>query len=287
MSQYDFIFAENCYTAAQTAVAANEFEKAFYFIERGFRQGITLKMVNSDSLLVQLKRKHQWESTRNKYDSLHNIYLNNINWELRHCIDSLYALDHKWRNKHELHPWNFLWRPFIWHKWKKVTKHIVEDTLIGIIKKYGYPSERLIGLSIDTLPSGKTYFSASNSYCFTIFIHYFSVPRNIHINKLLKDEVKQGYLTPQAFARIVDYQTKWGKQKYYQGLPFFQWYSHFPIDYSKDMEVIENHRKEIGLGSIKFEKSLWDRGFKIGKLERLKQYGHIYLFRTYYDSLKP
>lgn len=285
--QYEFVFAENCYTAAQTAIVAKDFNNAFYFIKRGFRQGITLEMVSNDSLLVQLKRKQQWESTKNKYDSLHQIYLNNINWKLRHCIDSLDNLDQKWRNKHETHPWNFLWRPFIWHKWKKVTKHIVEDTLVELIKKYGYPGGRLIGFSVDTLPDGKLFQGLSASACLTIFKHYYSVPRNLYINSLIEKQVVNGFLTPDDYATIIDFETKWGKQKYYQGLPTFQYFSHFPIDYSKDMEIIEKNRKAIGLGTIGLNNRLFKRSFKIGKLKRLKQYGHIYLFKTYYDSLKP
>ena len=65
---------------------------------------------------------------------------------MRGKINELHALDQKWRNKHELHSWNFLWRPIIGLQWRKVVRRIVENELMPLINKYGYPGERLIGV---------------------------------------------------------------------------------------------------------------------------------------------
>lgn len=111
--KYDFVFAEDCYRAAQTAVIDNDSTSALTFIERATKQGVKKEKVVMDSILIGLKKSKFWTEYEKSYDSLRNIYLESINWELRSKINELYDLDQLYRDKHELHPWNFLWRPLI------------------------------------------------------------------------------------------------------------------------------------------------------------------------------
>ena len=65
-----------------------------------------------------------WSIFEGYYDSIRNEYIAAIDWNLRQKINEIHDLDQKYRDKHELHPWNFLWRPLIWIKWKKTSKKI-------------------------------------------------------------------------------------------------------------------------------------------------------------------
>lgn len=282
-NDYSFVFAENCYTATQTAVVAGDYNNAFRFLQRCFLQGLELEIVDDDSILVQLKGQKQWESVKSKYDSLNRIYKGNIDWELRFKIDSLNNLDRALRDKHENHPWNFLWRRFILLKWRKVTKSVVENGLYQIIKEKGYPGERLIGVDKKWMKyKYQQERNAKGSYfAFVILIHYYNIPRKLQMEELLKEAVKKGNLTPSHFASIMDFQAKWGKDKYYHGGFYNEWHK------TKDttqFTQINQRRLAIGLGDFQFRDKKWDRGIKIGKLKLQGYFKHISFFATRFDE---
>jgi hypothetical protein len=280
-NRYDFVFANDCYTATQTAIVDKQFDKAFSFIGRGFKQGLKIEIIDEDSILVELKNHSQWEEMVNKYDSLRNIYINNVDWNLRACIDSLNDLDQKLRDKHELHPWNFLWRPFIWWKWCSVTKHIVEDTLFQIIKEKGYPAEKLIGLDEKWMHYKIKRDSKRSFFACTILIHYYSKPRKFEINKLLEEEIRKGNITPDQYASIIDFQAEWGKEKYYKVLYYNQ------TQKTNDTTLfltINKNRYNIGLESIDAWEKKWQRGLYICKSLNEGNYKHIKLFATRCDD---
>src|SRR5690606_22197093 len=131
----------------------------------------------------------RWEAFTQQYDSLRRIYIGRVNWELRFKMNQLYDLDQKWRDKHELHPWNFLWRPFIWAKWKKVTKKIVVNELTPLIDSLGFPGEKLIGLDEKWMHYKRRTDGVGTSFAFMILVHYFSKPREISLNEILYKEI--------------------------------------------------------------------------------------------------
>ena len=55
-SKYDFVFAEDCFRAAQTATLSNDSISSFLFLERAVNQGLTKKRIVNDSILIDLKR---------------------------------------------------------------------------------------------------------------------------------------------------------------------------------------------------------------------------------------
>lgn len=279
--EFSFVFAKNCYTATQTAIVANQYDKAFLFIERCFLQGLKIDIVDDDSILVQLKSHQQWKCTVLKYDSLREIYEKKINWDLRNCINELYDLDQKWRDKHELNPGNNIWRPSIWKKWKNVTKDIVENKLLPMIIENGFPGEQLIGVDEKWMHHKKTKDSKGSNFTFTILIHYYSTPRKSNINTLLMEEIKKGNISPEHYASIIDFQAKWGKGKYYDGLYYNQW--HKTNDTSL-FSVINTNRQNIGLESLSVLDKKLKRGLMICKLLNEGIYKNIWLFISRCDS---
>jgi hypothetical protein len=183
-SKYDFVFAEDCFRAAQTATFVNDTSNSFLFLERAVLQGITKKRILNDAVLTDLKNVEYWSTFENNYDSLRNEYISNVNWDLREKINELYDLDQKYRDKHQLHPWNFIWRPFIWIKWKRTTQDIVENELIPLIQEHGFPNEKLIGLDEAKFHHKQKQDGIKSNYAFMILIHYFSVPRATDFNEL-------------------------------------------------------------------------------------------------------
>ena len=133
-------------------------------------------------------------------------------------------------------------------KWGKITAKIVEDDLIPLIKKYGFPGEKLIGLDEKGFEYKVTRDGVRTTFAQTILIHYFSVPRTAEFNKLLFSSIKTGHISPSSYASIIDFQAQWGKNKYYKGLHYNEWHS---SKNKNELHLINKNRLSIGLPSIK------------------------------------
>jgi hypothetical protein len=270
--KYDFIFAEDCFRAAQTAAFINDTINSFLFLERAVRQGVTIKRIVNDSLLTDLKKVKYWSRFESNYDSIRTKYIAGIDWDLRGKINQFYDLDQKFRDKHELHPWNFIWRPLIWIKWKKTTKDIVEKNMIPIIKKYGFPNEKLIGLDDASFHQKQKHDRLKSNYAFMILIHYFSIPRPTDLNELLLSEIKTGNVHPKEYASLIDFQASFGKGKYYKGLHYNEWHR---SKNENELEEINKNRVEIGLDSFETYLKKHKRGLEICKEIKKGNHKHI------------
>lgn len=281
--EYNFLFAADCYTATQTAIIQTNYEQAISFMTEGVKQGLTLSMIEEDSILVKLKDYTKWNEIQINYDSLRSLYLSGINWELRNFIDSIYLLDNRWRNKYEkLHHWDFLRRPLIGYRWRKITKKIVEDTLIPIILEKGYPGEKIIGLNEKSVINRMdNHESKQSTLVLIILIHYYNRPRSLEINNFLKNEISKGNITPSHYASIIDFQAKWGKGKYCKVSFLNEWHV---LEDSNQFNQIDKERYDIGLESLKVKEAKFQRGINIGKQKEMGNFINIKLFRTCYDS---
>src|SRR5690554_6584678 len=72
--EYDFVFAEDCFRAAQTAVVDGDTASAFTFLKRATKQGVKLERILMDSLLVALQNSNYWPEYESNYDSMREIY---------------------------------------------------------------------------------------------------------------------------------------------------------------------------------------------------------------------
>lgn len=271
-SKYDFVFAEDCFRAAQTAVFINDSVNSFLFLERAVHQGLTKESIVNDSILIDLKQMKYWSIFENNYDSIRDEYIAAIDWDLRQKINKIYDLDQKYRDKHELHPWNFLWRPFIWIKWKKTTKKIVENELIPFIRKYGFPNEKLIGIDESSFHHKQKHDHLKSNYAFMILIHYFSTPRISEFNELLLSQIKSGNIHPRQYASLIDFQAKCGKGKYYKGLHYNEWNR---SKNENEIEQINKNRIKIGLEIFEVHAAKYKRGLKACKEKKKGNHKHI------------
>ena len=244
---YDFVFLGNCVSACQSAIAINNDTLAFYFATRAIKHGLKMNQIETEKTLKLLQTKAQWNTFSANYDSLRAIYTKSVNWELRKKINELYDRDQLWRDRHELQWWNFLWKPLIKRRWYKELEQIVEMELVPLIKQYGYPGEKLIGVDEKYMHHKSKNDSYNSSKIVIILIHYYSKNRNLD-DTFLIDEIKKGNLNAKQFADFHDFRARTsGKNDYY-----CQWYWNlkFMMSLNKNIteEDVNKRRAEIGLG---------------------------------------
>jgi hypothetical protein len=240
----DFVFLGNCVSACQTALVLNNDTLAFYFAERAVKQGLKMNQIESEKTLKLLMAKPQWVTFSSKYDSLRTIYSKSVNWELRNKINELHDRDQLWRDRHEIQWWNFLWKPIIKKIWYKELEKIVEIELLPLIKQYGYPGEKLIGID-EKYMHHKFREEHYNSFMVRlILIHYYSKDRSLD-DTFLIEEIKKGNLHAKQFADFHDFRAK---NDYYCQ---WSWNLKFimQINESVTEEAVNKRRTEIGLGT--------------------------------------
>ena len=143
-SQYDFIYAKHCLKALQICVTANDSLRADRWLEKCFKQGIPVWIIRTNEITNKSLAFSTTQKTLNKFDSLHSIYKASIDTTLREKIDSLLTIDQKYTRK--VNDGFVLFIPFYWLQWGINNKRQFE-LLKTIVEEYGYPEERLIGLS--------------------------------------------------------------------------------------------------------------------------------------------
>lgn len=278
--EYNFVFARHCYTATQTAIVAENLDKAFYFLKRGVRQGLTKDLIQYTPLLRDIQDDKRWgDFIENQYDSLRSLYLSSIDLNLRDEIGKLYALDQLYTRK--VNESKFI-RYFISnHSWKRNIKKLVERKLVPLIQTYGFPGEKQIGLkaisfkyesdsvitnTLDNYTKGHGFIgNLSAQY---MLIHYFSTSHEA-FNDLLIDEVKKGNLEPYQYASICDFQAKYGTNK---NCFYNQWHRDTAVEVRQE---INDRRKILGLESYEELKAKEKRNWEIRKEIKNGNENHI------------
>lgn len=143
-SQYDFIYAKHCIKALQICITANDSIKADKWLEICFKQGIPIWIIRTNELTNKSITYSTTQKTLNNFDSLHSIYKASIDANLREKIDSILTIDQKYTRK--VNDGFVLFKPIYWLQWGINNKRQFK-LLKQIIETYGYPEERLIGLS--------------------------------------------------------------------------------------------------------------------------------------------
>lgn len=246
--KYDYIFPQHVYTAVQTAIVANMYNCAFAFLEKGVKFGFSKTEIYKDSLLIKLTEKHYWNTFASKYDSLRNIYLKSIDYNLQSQVVKLYNNDLRHRNKCEEYPRNLFLLPINIIKWKKSTTSDLEQNIVPLIDEYGYLGQRIIGIVPDSLCAKYTVYkkflsTVTNDRLRSVFTHYYSFRhKNYYI--IPKQEVERGNILPRTFAMLNSYISHWVDKKYID--PYKQSVSANVIDTA----TINKNRLEIGLESL-------------------------------------
>lgn len=237
---YEFRYARDCVHAVEIAAHANDTSRTFFFLETGLKQGIPLSYFQDKDGLNWVRDTDDWLKLEASANSLRVGYEKRINLGLRNEINQMFAEDQAIRERY--YKWfNFLARPFIARKWRKLNKQQVER-LVDITREYGFPGERLIGIDLPSHHPKIDEKQLSAGMPIVILLHHYSKP-NPSIDKLLFSQLELGYLFNEHFASICDFEAEFGRKKHkkrgHYGLRFGQ--------RGRKFQYYNAKRKEIGL----------------------------------------
>ncbi|EIJ40259.1 hypothetical protein JoomaDRAFT_3314 [Galbibacter orientalis DSM 19592] len=272
--------AGHSFTAIQTSAYIDNKNLFQDFAIVTFKCGLTIKDITNDSLLNNyIKNKRLDKYLLKKYIKYNKVFANQINTTLRDSLYALTKIDHKWKvyylyslskvdsnnaKKYEI-------------VYDSIVSKIVENRLIPLIKKYGYPGERNIGLCRNGAQndSYKYRYSFSNVTARTILLHYYMQPKPCTYNNMFLNEVKKGNMPPNQYASIMDFQARFGTDASCNAEIYNE------ITDTKDTTLfnqINRRRKELGLESLEEKHSKYKRGQVACKEIKRKKYNHIKLF---------
>lgn len=266
-----FVLAKNCFTAAQVAVMENNERLVFTFLKQGVKKGLKANVYYNDSLLKNyINSRGLSYKIEKQFVRLRKDYEKNVNKFINDTLLVLSELDNKWK----IHYMDSLYhidsanREYYRKKYDSIVSHIVENHLIKLIEKYGYPYH-----NVYLEQNGKTF---GNNRAKLILIHYYSFPKGCTYNNLLKEEVFKGNLLAEHYAEIIDFQAKYGNKDECTVQYFNEW--HMCQDSSKN-EEIDKMREEFGLRSFEEKIKKHERGKKICKeVKKDKNYKYVKLF---------
>lgn len=220
---FEFRFARDCVHAVETAALTTDTSLVSYFIHCGLKQGIPSKYFEEKNGLEWFRRTESWADVLMNADSLNHVYQSSVNAELREELNQMFAEDQAIRERF-YRGYNFLARPFIGRKWRKLNeKHI--ERIIDITREYGFPGEQLIGIDIPAHHPNINATQFSSGIPIVLSVHHYS-KANQSYDQLLFDQLKLGYLYNEHFATICDFEGEFGRKKHekfgFYGLRFGQ-----------------------------------------------------------------
>lgn len=254
-SKFDFIYAKHCFKALQICIAANDSIKADKWLEKSFKQGIPIWVIRINEITNKSLTYSTTQNTLNSFDSLHSIYNTSINTKVREKIDSILIIDQKFTQK--MNSGFVLFKPIYWLQWGVYNQRQLK-LLKQIIETYGYPGERLIGLSTiqDSAAFAKHFIfwgpsELRDSKVQIMLQHCYSTWHTIDsdFKDLLFNNLRDGNIPAFQFAIIIDFmypnKLKYIKENYFK--------INKKLDTNKD-EIINESRNLIGLPAIEQEK---------------------------------
>jgi len=271
--------AKNCFTAMQVATIENDIIFFRKILKKGFERGLVPEYLTNDSLIGNYISKHNLDKFINSQFKISNKkYKKSINYLLLDSINKLSDLDNKWKIYYldSLSIYDSENKGKYWENYDSIVTNIVDNKLIPMILKNGFPEERNIDLNYLGLKSSSNKsnydYSFGNNKAKLILLHYYSYPRDKRYNKLLKSEVFKGNLQPEIYASIIDFQSKFSIiDEYYN-----EWYQ---TDDTTKFEAINKRRLEIGLLPFEEKNLKFKRGQKICKEKREnKNFKQVRLF---------
>ncbi len=241
---YDFIFVRDYKVATQIAWHLGFKDEAYNFIRFGIAAGWQMESIKRNKFLKDLRQQQEWSTIKSQFDSLREVYNQNINQEIRSevrnmslrdqrkAVGAIFRIGSKSQNR------------FGENKFAPLNeRHVLR--LLEFIENDGFPGEKLVGFE----PWGQGILSRHNSisqaYCKSDTLYPYLKP-------ILLSSIKKGNLSPASFAWIDDWfytvESGWSRASYgyVKGL--------------KENEITKSNemRKQIGLRKIETRNQLID-----------------------------
>lgn len=271
--------AADCFTALQLSAWVNNTKQFKILLLKAMQRGLEPAHLTTDTLLNTYIKHHKLEPfMAARFPKCNNLYRKGINRFLLDTVLKLSSLDNKWKIHYldSLVETDTLNKDRYWKKYDSIVSYIVEKKLIPLIRQYGYPGERSIGFERVRYKQVSYDYAFVNNWVKIILWHYYSYPRTCNYNPLFLEEVKKGNLIPKHYASFIDFQAKYGKERFCK-------VSHYNEHHTTEdvmlFESINAAREQLGLEPFE-EKSLKSkRGQQICKeIREGKKYKHIKLF---------
>lgn len=247
---YSFIFARHCIKALQICNALNDESRTNYWLQRSILAGIPGWYFRQ---LPTIKSVFRYESNRkilSQFDSLHQVYLSRVNRKLSKYIDSLFVID-QFRTDRVNNGTPVLRYTIYGLQWLHNNKKQFK-LFEQLIHTYGYPGERLIGLTEAYDDSG--VFFRNGIFRFTqfdehrmyyMFIHCYSSKRR-SLDPYFMEAVRNGFLPAYQYASYNDFMASYGYRIYRNNF-----YNEWHKDPDKSHQAaIDQRRLAIGLCSL-------------------------------------
>jgi hypothetical protein len=212
---------------AELLVRTKQEDKAFPYLYRLLRDGLTFEMLTSNPEFDILKTKKQWLKLKKEAPELENEFQKSINQELRNEIINMNIADQKARtgdiNYQEL----------------KTIDSINEKRMKEIFIEYGYPNYKLVGHSINL--NEDTDIGA-------MLMHF---KDTVFFKPQLLKFISNGEAPPSELASMIDSQQR-SVGEFTYGI-----YQNIDSTKIKNFENIDQTRTAIGLRPYEMDKEYW------------------------------
>jgi len=196
--------------------ANNEYERAFSIVKNYHSEYIEGYIKTCKKLRKRKKVKELKVFLSSNTISNNQLFTNQIS--------RIHSLDQKVRTKKYVKARNFFYKSIkdtntdnrtqkeiniinLIEDWRKTDSTNIE-TILGFISKYGFPSERKVGL--------KSYHQA-----IVILLHFDKDENNERLAEILDKALKQGEILPKDYAWIIDRRLNlYGNEQLYYSIPF-------------------------------------------------------------------
>ena len=249
-NSYEFVYAKHCIKALQICCLQNDTINSDKWLRKCFIQGVPFWIIRDNQITSKVLNYSQTNNTLKLYDSLRTVYKSSINTSISKTIDSLLVIDQKFTDK--VNNGFLLFRHTIYGiRWIKNNQRQF-SIIKNIIDHYGFPGEKLIGLShlyqdsVETYKSVMFYGPSIDDYrTYIMLIHYYSNPGKDINNKLIAS-VRQGFLPPYQYGALNDFIARYGKKKINYG--FYNVWHEDPN--KQNISGINLRRQFIGLSTL-------------------------------------
>jgi tetratricopeptide (TPR) repeat protein len=236
----DFIHTKQLNKYAQTCIKVGDTVKAIDYVRKALINGLDT-VVLYQYMYTYLKGNIRIFELKDSTSFFHNEYQKRINQNYSREVDSLQYIDQCIIRRNCEEERNFKFKYENIQKNKLDLDSLVFSHLIFLVKKYGFPSEKLVG-------------SKEYNIVWVIFHHNVRLPQNEKYIPMVEEAVRKGEIDPSHFAWMYD-QGKLNKNE----KPFF-FYGVADVSSMTEAEMaeIDARRKAYGikpLRSTKIEKT--------------------------------
>jgi len=252
---YGFIYAKHCVKALQICVKSNDSIRAQTWLIRCMKQGVPIWYLRNNTLTNRSLSYSTCYYAIKQYDSLHNIYYQNIHHSLRKTVDSLLVIDQKYTQR--MNNGFFLLRYSVYYfQWRHYNKKQFQF-IRQLIQTYGFPDERLLGLPI-----------LEDSAQYAKHLHFWgpSEIRNAHVQIMLQHCYSTAHTIDTGFLNELKYNQSIGNLSAFQVAILNDFiYGQKPSNRKKKMlyhpqlqdlnllDTINSNRTKIGLNTLEQE----------------------------------